>query len=347
MPEHLACETPLSNLLEHPAVRAWCTLKLRRPAPTGLVTLKTSSKSGVYRLEGAGPADSAVIAKRCPQTTAVVERIIYEEVLPFVPLPTLRYFGFVEEQDSDFCWLFLEDAGSEQYSPDLEEHCQLSGRWLGVLHASAARVAAAARLPGRGPGHYLEHLQSARFTLREILHHPRLDANGLAILESLISHFDFLESHWSLIERFCAGIPQTLVHGDIAVKNVRIRTRAHGIDLFPFDWETAGWGVPAIDLFRRIRHSVCPDLSVYESIVQRTWGRLADQDIQQLAKFGSLFRLLAAVSWASSEFVYQWWLKQKLMPTMRYYATAMGDHLSSLSFPNSSSLPTSGLGTKG
>ena len=295
--KHARLEILGTDLLTHPAVKAWAELRPGQVVPGRISILKETEKSAVYRLEGVGPADSAVIAKRCPQTTGVVERIIYEEVLRFLPLPTLRFFGFVEEGDSHFCWLFVEDAGGEEYSPELNEHRRLAGRWLGLFHTSAARLAAAVQLPARGSGHYLEHLYSARDTLREILSHPGLVTEELNVLKSLLSHCDLLKSHWSQIERFCAGMPQTLVHGDFGAKNVRVRTRPNGIDFLPFDWETAGWGVPAADLSRLTRW-VSPDLTAYWSVVEPAWGHLAAGDIQQLARFGSLFRLLAALDWA-------------------------------------------------
>src|SRR5438094_1019393 len=145
-------------LREHPAVQAWRELQPRRVEPESIETLQHRNKSAIYRLEGVGPGGSAVIAKRCRQVTALVERAIYEDILPHLPIPSLHYYGFVEEE-GPFCWLFLEDAGGEKYSPSIREHCVLAGRWLGRMHTSAARIAAAARLPDRGPSHYLEPLR--------------------------------------------------------------------------------------------------------------------------------------------------------------------------------------------
>src|SRR5947208_11232788 len=101
--------------LEHPAARAWRELRPGRDTPGRIETLhgrqSKAWKRTVYRLAGVGPAGSAVIAKRCLAAQAAPERTLYEEVLPHLPVPVLRYYGFLGEPDGHFCWLFLEDAG--------------------------------------------------------------------------------------------------------------------------------------------------------------------------------------------------------------------------------------------
>ena len=89
----------------------------------------------LYRLTGTGPKGPAVIAKRCHPTIASAEWHIYETLLPRSSLPALSYYGLVPEPGDEFCWLFLEDAGGQQYSVNREDHRTLAGRWLGVLMA--------------------------------------------------------------------------------------------------------------------------------------------------------------------------------------------------------------------
>jgi hypothetical protein len=50
-------------------------------------------KSGVYGLEGAGPAGAAVLAKWCRQTMVGTKRTIYEEILPQLPIWTISDSG--------------------------------------------------------------------------------------------------------------------------------------------------------------------------------------------------------------------------------------------------------------
>src|SRR4030095_8907099 len=141
-------------------------------------------KSAVYRLSGVGPDRSAIIAKRCPAATATVERAIYDEFLANLPLPALRCYGLGAEPTGDFGWLFLEDAGKHAYSPDNGEHRTLAGRWLGTVHRARLSAELRARLPDRGPGHYLQLLRSARAAVLEHVDNPVLSADERALLRT-------------------------------------------------------------------------------------------------------------------------------------------------------------------
>src|SRR5438046_161827 len=126
------------RLVEHPAVKAWAALNPERVEPENIEVLKfkrCDSKSAVYRLEGVGPDGAAVVAKRCLAKTASVERIIYEEVLPRLPIPALGCYGFVEMPGEGYCWLFLEDAGREEYSSLDGEHRAIASPWLAAAPA--------------------------------------------------------------------------------------------------------------------------------------------------------------------------------------------------------------------
>src|SRR5438093_2923016 len=86
------------NLLDHRAVKAWCRIKPECFEPQSIEVLKLKTmKSAVYRITSAGSNGSTIIAKRCQAATASVERLVYEEFLPTLPLPALRCHGFVEE----------------------------------------------------------------------------------------------------------------------------------------------------------------------------------------------------------------------------------------------------------
>jgi hypothetical protein len=236
---------------------------------------------------------AAVIAKRCPAAPARVERTFYEDILPRLPVPTLRYYGFVEEPGSGFCWFFLEDAGGGPYSPLLAEHRALAGRWLGLLHASC--VAPVACLPDRGPAHYLGHLRSAGEAVRKRLAGPPLPAADVRVLGSIVSGCEVLEARWGQVEKLCDGLPRTCVHGDFKVKSLRVRSGRAGPALLAFDWENGGWGVPAADL----GSSADADVAAYRSVVREHWPGLDVQSLERLAHVGRLFRNLAAIDWAA------------------------------------------------
>jgi hypothetical protein len=223
----------------------------------------------------------------------------------------LDYFGYIEEPNREYCWLFLEDAGGEVYLPEDREHRTVAAQWLGLMHTSAARVAAGSGLSDRSPAHYMDHLKHAQDTILQSLHHPALDESDAKVLDSIVSLLDIVKSHWTEVERFCSRIPRTLVHCDFVAKNVRIRNGPNGkLVLLPLDWEAAGWGVPADDI-----HEL--DIPTYWSAVQNDWTDVDLQDIERLADYGKVFRCLASISWDSDRLRYEW--VERAMWRMRSY----------------------------
>jgi hypothetical protein len=319
------------NPLEHPALRAWLELRAGGVEPEGVAirTVRCKPKSTVYRLAGVGAGGSDVIAKRCPPATARIEHAVYVEVLPRLPLTALHCYGLVEEEDGPFCWLFLEDAGEERYAPQSDDHRALAARWLGTLHTAAAHVGAAARLPDRGPGYYLEHLRSARETVRRNVTNPELATEDRELLARVRSSCDLLEARWGQVQRSCEDMPRTLVHGDAVAKNVRVRRSPAGLALLPLDWEMAGWGVPAPDLVQPTagRHvpSLSADIEAYWLVVRESWPHLRVQDLRRWADLGRLFRLLAMTSWVSGRLAYPW--VRKPVAELRLYHEQMAGAL--------------------
>jgi hypothetical protein len=314
MPKYSTIEIIRTGRLEeHPAIKAWRVLELGRGELQGIEILQEAKKSRVYRIVGAGLGGSAVIAKQRRYRDRLVERTIYEAVLPHLPLPRLHYYGFVQADD-EYCWLFFEDAGREFYAPRMEEHRLLAARWLGVMHTSAARIATASQLPDRGPSYYLARLQSAHAVIQRVLDDFTLSTNDRIVFDSIASQCDLLQAHWSQLEQMCESIPRTVVHGDFVQKNIRVRLSHYGLVLLPFDWETAGWGLPTIDLWTAglIRFvdgstapSASPEISCYRSIVNQFWPQLDVHDVRVLANLGIIFRQIDAIDWACEGLAYE------------------------------------------
>src|SRR5262245_34022806 len=328
MPKHVSKVVIPTNLLEFPAIKAWRELRPALVQPDMIEILKgrkEMARRRAYRLAGVGSDGSAVIAKWCRRAKALIEHTIYEEILRYLPVPTLRGYGLVEEKDGEFCWLFLEDAGEERYSPFIEEHRRLAARWLGLLHTSAARVALGTRLPDRGQGHYLWRLRSARDRILGTLANPALNADNHAVLEAILSQCAILESRWNQVERLCEGMPCTVVHGDFTEKNIRVRTTGTEIAILPFDWGNAGWGVPAIDLAQSplpfIGFTGNPDIAAYWEVVRDHWPSFDLQTIQQWANLATIFRALTAINWNALSLAYEW--VESPMVWMRLYREAM------------------------
>ena len=312
-----------TDLHEHPAVRAWREMKSSPVEPERIEILKGKSpkqterfKRLVCRLVDVGPAGSAVIGKRCRRANAVIENTIYKEVLPYLPIPSLDYYGMVEEANGEFCWLFLEDAGEQAYSDLIDEHRALSTQLLSLMHTSATHLTAPSCLPDKGPNHYLKLLQFARHAILKNLASLTLHADEMAPLEAIVSLCDELESRWDKLKAFCEGAPQTLVHGDFVAKNLRLRSSQSGLILLPFDWGEGGWGIPAVDLMH-------VDVTSYWSIVHSQWPWLSVEVIRRLAIVGKIFRSLDAVCWELGDFKYKW--LQKPISCMRIYASWLVD----------------------
>lgn len=288
-----------TDLHEHPAVKAWRQLQPSACDPEEIGILKQKHKSGVYRLAGLGPGRTSVIAKRGVQETAWIERTIYEAILPTLPVSAVQCYGYVEEPASGARWLFLEDAGAMRYSPRLPAHREAATRWLALLHTTSADRTSAVTLPDRGPAYYLERLRSARDRITPFCAHPSLSVDDLKALKQIVLLCDTLEARWSQIEWFCAFMPCALVHGDFRVKNAHVRHTSAGVEILSVDWETAGWGVPAIDV-------AAADVHAYWRAVQRSWPQIGVEHVEQIARIGNIFQWLAAIDWESTRLHPKW-----------------------------------------
>ena len=295
----------MSPLVDHPAVEAWRELRPELLTPRCIETVRHGETRPIYRLEGVGFGGSGVIAKRCRLSTASIENIVYDEILPRLPFATLRYYGLVQEDD-EFAWLFLEDVGSVRFSRLLPEQRTLVARWLALMHTFARSVGASAGLPERGQRHYLEHLRAARGNIRKNLANPAVSGSDVDLLWSVIALCDDLESQWSELAESFTGVPATVVHGDFRPKNVHVRTNEPGAGVFVLDWETAGWGPPAVDLApARGPHSARDvDVETYQSIAHEAWANLDSHMIGRLVAAGTMFRRLAAMDWAGSDLAF-------------------------------------------
>lgn len=286
--------------------------------PDDVVALVTHVRSAVYRLSGVRGVAGPVIAKRSPLAHATIERTVYVEVLPHVPVSSPRFHGLVPDDDGS-AWLFLEDVGDERFSAQSQAHRALAGRWLGLLHATAAGLDVAGRLPHHGAGHYLDHLRTGRDAVRRRLHDPLLTSDESAVLTEIAAQCDALEARWPDIARLCAEAPATVVHGDFRAKNIRVRALDRGPAVFPLDWETAGWGVPAADLgpSRGPVSSVQVDLRGYIAVTRDWWPGLDEETLGEIVRIGAVFRRLVAISWESRALATPW--PQKAVASMAVY----------------------------
>lgn len=315
MPRYVSGRVIADNLPEHPAVQAWSRLGSAHTEPSEICVLKEpwqpgELKSVVYRLVGAGHGGSSVVAKRCQVDTVLVERTIYEQVLPRMPVPRLHYYGSLEEPGGEACWLFLEDVRGDAYSPHTAEHRSAAGQWLGRVHTAAQSIDAAATLPDRGPDHYLQHMRSAWAAIHDSLPNPALCAIDKEVLLGILSLYEQLDAGWQRLESLCRTMPSTLVHGDFAGKNMCLQPGPQGIAIMAYDWEWAGWGIPVVDLAQTppgiTRFSTDADIHAYWEAVQGAWPAVGLERLGRLARTGTIFRLLAAIGWVTGGLAYSW-----------------------------------------
>jgi hypothetical protein len=300
MSNQIPCEVLRHGLLEHAAVQAWNRLEPMFQ-PEAVEALQVRHKTAVFRLTGAG-SQSSIIAKKCRRKTAWIERLIYPECLTGISPPAC--YGFLEE-DSEYCWLFLEDASGLEYSPLNRDHRVSAGRWLGTVHTLEISEELARRLPNRGLTYYLGLLRSCRISVARHFSNPELPPQDIATLYTAALYLDRLESHWAELEAFCSAVPRSLVHGDFAVKNARLRREPAGLALLVFDWENGGWGFPATDLCQFNGHTLSPDLETYSMIREQRGHQLELWRICQLALYGSIFRLLEDIWWKAPSLEYE------------------------------------------
>ena len=314
-----------SEVKTHPSVRAWSQLNAAHAEPSHITTLKSQEgKSAVHRLEGVGRDGGAVIAKYCRQAVVAAERAVYEQVLPQLPLPSLHFYGSLGDAD-EFGWLFVEDAGDQRMGTSDEEHRCLASRWLAQLHTSASKLEKQAKLPDRSPDFYRTQAGAVRQAIAHSAGNPALYPDDRAVLSAVDRQLAFIDARWDQVEAACAGIPRTLVHGDFVRKNVRLRHTPHGTELLALDWETAGWGVPAIDLCRFVGGPVKPDLASYCAAMREAGEPVTLEQVEALAHVGSVFRLISAMYWAALRLDQPW--VAKCMVWMGCYRTYMVDAL--------------------
>jgi hypothetical protein len=311
-----------NNLREHPAVIAWNKIKTGSAEPTGVETLQDLQKKKkplVYRLQGIGPSGTTIIAKRCPRTKAARERVIYEDILPRLPLPTLMFYGLVQESHH-FAWLFLEDASGEPYSPLHEDHRAIFSRWLGIMHKSATHLIGSIE-PSYWQPLSFEQLRLTYDTIEQNLSNPALNSDDVALLKTIRSQYGVIASHWKQLERFCNHMPRTLVHGDLRHQHMRVRTGVTDSFLCVFDWEEAGKGIPFRDILRATDPSINLDIGIYYSVVCDRWPFLDIPTIQRLGHVGEMFRCLEHLAGYAAHLQYQW--IRKLMIRIRIHATKL------------------------
>jgi hypothetical protein len=269
------------------ATALWLEVAPAGSRPSSIETLKPAHrKSAVLRLVGAGPDGRSIVAKRAARDSIELEAQVYLGVLPQLTVSAPRLHGLIA--DGETSWLFVEDAGEVRFDPAQASHRRLAGAWMARAHGEARRLAQVAELPGRGPDHYRALQRSVDALLRETLANPALSGEESALVEGLIERVAAIGSSWAALASRFERCPATLVFGGFGAKNARVRDSAGGQVLMPFDFESAGYGLPAIDL-------VYVDGDAYVWEARPWWPDLDIDEFEGLRRIGRLLRGLKAI----------------------------------------------------
>lgn len=265
----------------------WVDVEPAGLPPAGVETLKPAHrKSAVVRLLGAGPEGQSVVAKRAARSSIEIEARVYRDVLARLPISATRLLGTAA--DGDLSWLFLEDAGDAPFDSGQPDHRRLAAVWMARVHGGALELPQVSELPARDPSHYSALLRSVQAVLGETLGNPALSGEETAVVESVVEGCDALESRWPHLAAVLSEAPSTIVFGGFSSKNARVRAVAEGSVLLPFDFESAGYGCPAIDL-------VYLDGEAYVGEARAWWSGLDGGEFERLRGIGRALGGLKAI----------------------------------------------------
>jgi aminoglycoside phosphotransferase (APT) family kinase protein len=273
-----------SGLRPHPALLAWERLGNHPATDVSVEVVSQKEKASVYRLRGAGPGGSDVIAKQCSPENAAVETKVYQELLPSLPVTRVELLG--STADDGAVWMFLMDAPGEKFSHADPIHCAAVSSWIAEVHTGADGHDLLNTLPDRDAEYFIGRLKLARWQIRRRLEIESLDDNARKVLTDVVRQCDELERRWDDLAEACAALPATLVHGDFSALNIRVALTSDGPTVYAFDWEKSGRGPVAVDFVR----GLMPER--YHAVAVRQWPQLTVQDVDRMAAFGRILRPL-------------------------------------------------------
>lgn len=295
--------------LRHPAVSALLELDIACQEPAAVIALydakragrktKLKKKSAVYKLVPASDNDTAIVAKRCRTASGKIERFIYDQILPQLPVSSPTYHGSVEIDGA--LWLFLDYADGVEWDIDNETHLDLAIHWLSNMHGSSAQLELLSQLPDRGPHYYQSQLDKASQRLIQAHSNPDLQPSDVEILNGFIKQTELLSSRWAEIQQFCQSMPASLIHNDFISKNLHVCDLKSGPVLLPFDWEMSGKGMPATDLSWMFVKAPEGTIAKHHKQMRLFNPNIDLCDIEYMAAVGTVFRISDAVEWASHD----------------------------------------------
>ena len=300
------------NVLDHPATAAWQSVSGTQVVAERIDMLQADTKKRrwVWRMFLCGPEGRSIIAKRCKIPEARREYDVYQHILPSLPLLPVRCHGYLEDHlEQRLAWVFMEDVGSDEpYSSEDPEQRRLVGHWLGILHISGGQIPEKDRnlLRDRGPDHFRLYLDHSIGAIPSVRGNNNLSDSHRVLLNEILQQCYYVDAHWPELVQYCEQMPKGMVHGDFKDDHVSWHTSPNGRILRLIDWNEAGWGIPALDLFSFLGHSSDPDPNAYVLAVRRAWPVMNQEELYRMAVVGELFRVLASLRWEVDNLQYPW-----------------------------------------
>jgi phosphotransferase family enzyme len=273
-------------------------------------------QKGVYRLRVGDASGHTIVIKRHTPTMAHTDRLVTERWLPALGLGDRcpRLLAAAAANDGRWVWHVYEDLGSVALA-DRSERPRLE-----------AAIDLIALLHTRGVGHPL--LPEVRWHGRD--HGGSLMANlhdAIAALEALASvrtPATFAVARCRLLERLYwlldgapgqirlmdeAGVPETLLHGDLGPKNIFVAAADDRLCARLVDWDHVGVGPLSYDVSTLLYQASPGDrswmLCRYRAALEHAGHRLPkDRELNALFHAAETARGVSCVVWPAMALLY-------------------------------------------
>ena len=267
-------------------------------------------QKGVYRLRVGGGAGRSLVLKRHTPAIAHTDRLVTERWLPALELGDRcpQLLAAAASNDGRCVWHVYEDLGSDALAvqserPRLEAAIDLIARLhaRGIGHALLPEV----RWHGRDHGarSLIANLHDAIATLEALA--PVRTPGEFAVarcrlLERLYWLLDAAPAQVRFID--AAGVPETMLHGDLGPKNIFVSPTADRLCARLVDWDHVGVGPLSYDVSTLLYHSSPGDrawmLGRYREALERAGHRLpGDRELNALFLAAETARGISCVVW--------------------------------------------------
>jgi aminoglycoside phosphotransferase (APT) family kinase protein len=229
-----------------------------------------------------GFAKRSLALKRQRQKAADVEHVVLRNILPGLTVLAAWSHGVHRSRNTPGeAWLATDHVAGRDFDRNGPVDSAALARWIGSVHVRAVRAADVRVLPDHGPDHWRRQFEQAMAVLNEASANEHLTRNELDNVQQMQRQFEGVLARWRQMVDLLNTTPRTLTHGDLTERNIRMVLGELGPLPVVFDWETAGYGSPMIDLG-------LVDLDEYHDVVAAAWPGLSRDTLVLLRALGAL-----------------------------------------------------------